>query len=273
VTHKLGIIAGGGELPARLIEVCRARDRDVFVVAIEGHAEPSSVEGVDHIWVRLGQASLALDPLRDAGVEELVLAGQITRPSFAELRPNLHVAKFLTKVGKRVLGDDGLLRAIIGQLEEEGFGVVGIDDLLSDLLAEAKTYGSLEPDDLAKQDIERGIQVAKAIGAQDIGQAAVVQQRIVLGVEAVEGTDELLRRCAALRREGPGGVLVKVMKPGQEQRADLPTVGVRTVQDAAAAGLRGIAVEAGGALLVDAKAIGQAADAAGLFVVGVVVEP
>jgi DUF1009 family protein len=266
----LGIVAGRGTLPAQLVETCRAQGRGVFVVALEGQTDPATVEGVDHVWVRLGDASKAIEPLRAAGVEELVLAGGIVRPSLAELRPNLRVASFLARVGKRAFGDDGLLRAIIGALEEEeGFRVVGIDDLLGELVAEAGIYGRHGPDRQAEADIERGREVARAIGAMDVGQSAVVQQGLVLGVEAVEGTDALLARCAGLRRDGPGGVLVKIKKPGQERRADLPTIGVQTVRAAAAAGLRGIAVEAGGALVVDRAGVVREADAAGLFVIGI----
>jgi len=114
--------------------------------------------------------------------------------------------------------------------------------------------------------------VARALGAVDVGQAVVVQQQIVLGVEAAEGTDALIERSASLRRPGPGGVLVKIKKPGQERRADLPTIGVRTVEKAAASGLRGIAVEAGATLLMDRDAIGRAADALRLFVAGIPVD-
>lgn len=270
---KIGIVAGGGELPARMIEACRASGRGVFVVAIEGHTDPETVAGADHVWVRLGAASQALEPLRAAGVEELVLVGNIKRPSLAELRPNLKVARFFAKLGRRAFGDDGLLRAVIDGLEEEGFRVVGAEEVMQDLIAEAKAYGTLQPDAQAREDIVRGIAVAKALGAQDVGQAAVVQQGVVLGVEAVEGTDALLRRCGTLRFEGPGGVLVKVKKPDQERRADLPTIGPQTLRAAAAAGLRGVAIEAGGALVLDREAVVAAADEAGLFVIGVAVEP
>jgi hypothetical protein len=125
------------------------------------------------------------------------------------------------------------------------------------------------PDAQAEDDIAVGFRVVRALGALDIGQAAVVQQGLVLGVEAIEGTDALIARCAALRREGPGGVLVKAPKPGQERRADLPAIGRRTVEAAAAAGLRGIAVEAGASFVLDRVATAAAADRAGLFVVGV----
>ncbi len=169
-----------------------------------------------------------------------------------------------------MLGDDGLFSAIAKELEIEGFRVVGAHDLLDPAATVPEgPLGRIAPDAEAAGDITRGIEIARAIGALDIGQAVVVQQGLVLGVEAIEGTDALLRRCAGLRRDGAGGVLVKVQKPEQESRIDRPTIGPRTVQLAAEAGLRGIAAEAGATLLIDRDEVIRTADAAGLFVVGV----
>lgn len=142
---------------------------------------------------------------------------------------------------------------------------------MADAVAPVGLLGAVAPDAAAQADIEHGVTVARALGALDIGQAVVVQQGMVLGVEAIEGTDALIERCGALRREGGGGVLVKIAKPGQDRRADLPTIGVRTVETAASAGLVGIAVAAGSALLVNRAAITAAADRAHIFVVGVAV--
>lgn len=266
---RLGILAGGGGLPARLIEVCRRSGRDVFVLAFEGQTDSATVRDVAHAWIRLGQTSQALASLRAAGVEDVVMVGRIERPSLSALRLDLRTVQLLAKSGAGALGDDGLLQVAVGTLEDEGFRVLGVDDILADLLAPDGPCGALAPDAQGEADIARGIAVARALGQADVGQAVVVQQSIVLGVEAVEGTDALLARCRELRRAGPGGVLVKVRKPQQETRVDLPTIGVGTVDHAAAAGLRGIAVEAGGALIVDRPAVAAAADAAGLFVVGV----
>lgn len=266
---KLGILAGGGELPARIVGACRATGRDYFVLAFEGHADPAFVEGSPHAWIRLGEAGTGMRLLKDAGAVELVMAGPVRRPTLKELRPDWRTTKFFARIGLAALGDDGLLKAVIRELEGEGFVVVGLDSILTDILAEPGVYGRHAPDAQAESDIRRGIEVARGIGRLDVGQAVVVQQGIVLGVEAVEGTDALIRRCAELRRDGPGGVLVKLKKPGQEGRVDLPTVGVATVRAAAAAGLRGIAVEAGGALIVGRDQMMAEADAAGLFVVGI----
>ncbi|HVB16925.1 MAG TPA: UDP-2,3-diacylglucosamine diphosphatase LpxI [Stellaceae bacterium] len=265
----LGIIAGSGGLPGRIIESCRDAGRAVFVLALDGEADRATVEAVPHAWCRIGNAASVLDMLRAAGVSELVLAGGVRRPSLAALRPDWRATKFLARVGYRALGDDGLLSAIVKELEREGFHVVGADQLLDEATLPEGTLGGVQPsaDDLA--DIARGMRLARAIGALDIGQSVVVQRGLVLGVEAIEGTDGLLQRVAALRRPGPGGVLVKAEKPGQERRVDRPTIGPQTVTLAAASGLCGIAAEAGATLVLDRAEMIRLADAAGLFVVGV----
>ena len=267
---KIGILAGGGQLPARIIAACRETGRDHFVIAIEGHTDPDVLGDAPHAWLRIGAGGKALKLLREQSVEELVLAGDIRRPSMAEMRPDMWTAKFMAKLGAKGLGDDGLLSAVVRELEEgEGFRVVAPESLLPGALATAGVFGAVMPDADAIQDIERGVEVARGIGALDVGQGAVVQQGIVLAVEAAEGTDAMLERAGRLRREGPGGVLVKVRKPGQERRADLPTIGEATVRAAAAAGLRGIALQAEGALVIGRDDVVRAADAAGLFVIGI----
>jgi UDP-2,3-diacylglucosamine hydrolase len=266
---KLGILAGGGALPARLVAACREQGRPVFVVAFSGHAEPRGLEDVPQAWIRLGEAGKGIDLLHENGVEELVMAGPVRRPSLRDLYPDWRTARFFARLGLKALGDDGLLKAVIGELEGEGFRVIGLQAILSDVLADRGAWGLRSPDEVAWSDIGRAVDVARGLGALDVGQAVVVQQGIVLGVEAVEGTDALVRRCGDLKRAGPGGVLVKLAKPGQEDRVDLPTIGIDTVKVCAAAGLRGIAVQAGAAVVVDRPAVVAAADAAGLFICGI----
>lgn len=271
---KLAIIAGGGELPRLLIAACRAERRPFFVIALQGHADAETVAGdTPHLWVRLGAGGTILKTLKEQDCPEIVMAGRVKRPSLLSLMPDAWTAKFLLSLGRRAVGDNGLLSAIGEVIEREGGKLVGPDQILPDLLAPVGLVGKRSPAPEDWPDIERGIAVARALGAVDVGQAAVVQQGVVLGVEAIEGTDALLKRCKELRRDGPGGVLVKTAKPQQERRLDLPTIGVRTVEQAAAAGLVGIAVEAGGALIVAGAAVGAAADKAGLFVVGVAKAP
>ncbi len=266
---KLGIVAGGGAFPGLVIAACRAEGRPFHVLALTGHADPLVIGDAPADWIRLGETGSGFARLHAAGVEEVVMIGPVRRPSLMELAPDLRTARFFAKVGLKALGDDGLLRAVVREMEGEGFRVVGLDEVLADCLAPAGLYGRIAPDAQAEADIRRGLDVAAALGALDVGQAVVVQQGMVLGVEAAEGTDQLIRRCADLKREGPGGVLVKVKKPNQDRRADLPTIGMTTLCEAAATGLRGIAVEAAGALVLGRESVVEEADRLGLFVAGV----
>ncbi len=267
---KLGILAGGGALPGQLVSACENIGREVFVLGFEGVSDRAIVDAAPHAWSRLGALDRNIALLHEAAVEEVVFAGPVRRPSFRALGLDARALKAVAGFRFAAAGDDRLLSVVVRELEGEGFRVVGIDDILDGLLATEGRLGAVEPDPEATADIAVGCRVAHALGALDVGQAVVVQDGVVLGVEAIEGTDALLARCAALRREGPGGVLVKMKKPGQERRVDLPTIGPKTVAGARAAGLRGIAVEAGGSLIVDRAAVVEAADDAGLFVVAVV---
>lgn len=262
----LGILAGGGEVPLRVARAALAAGRQVFAVILDGWADPGAWAGIPHMRERPGAAGRILDRLRAEGVQQIVMAGQAQRPSMLALRPDATAARLLARIGRAFFqGDDGLLRAVARVLEEEGFEILPAQSVLQDILPGPGLLTRAAPDATARADIARGIAVVRALGAVDVGQGAVVQQGLVLGVEAIEGTDALLARCAGLRREGPGGVLVKLVKPGQDRRLDLPTIGPVTVQGAVAAGLSGIAIEAGGTILVNRPATVAAADAAGLF--------
>jgi len=266
---KLGIIAGGGDLPARLIDACEKDDRRYFVLAVEGQADSPRIDKAAHGWVRLGAGGRALDLLRENEVEDVVFAGRIERPNLWSIRPDWLTVRFVARVAKAALGDDGLLRAVVDEFESHGFRVVGPETVLPDLLAPMGVFGRVVPDEAADRDIARGIEVARLLGTADVGQSVVVQGGMVLGLEAAEGTDALIERCGSLKRKGPGGVLVKVKKPQQERRMDLPVIGVSTVETAARASLRGIAVQAGHTLVLARADVISAADKAGLFVIGV----
>ena len=266
----LGIIAGGGRLPLQLIECCQASGRDFFVVALEGIADMAAVAAVPHAVVRLGAVGESLEKLKAAGAKELVLAGRVKRPSLSSLRPDFAGAKLIARLGGAFFsGDDALLKSVIAFLEEEGFHVVGADQVMANLLAPLGVLGSITPDAMADADILQGVKVALALGAVDVGQAVIVEHGYVLGVEAAEGTDALIARCAGLKREARGGVLVKLKKPAQEGRADLPSIGPDTVEKLADAGFSGIAIQSGGSLILDQGKTIATADARGLFIVGV----
>ncbi len=269
VDAKLGLLAGGGALAPAVAEAVRAEGRALFVVAFKGHTAAEWVERFEHAWVPLGAVGRTLALLHAADCAEVCLIGRVGRPSLAAVALDRRARAMLARLGGRDAGDDRLLRLIVAELEADGFRVVGADTLAARLLAPDGWITGIDVPADAWADIRRGVAVARALGAVDVGQAVVVQGELVLGVEAAEGTDALLARCGELRREGPGGVLVKGRKPGQERRVDLPTIGPETVRGAAAAGLRGVAVEAGHTLVADLAGLERAARATGVFVVGV----
>ncbi len=269
-TRKLGIIAGGGSIPALLVRHCQEQGRDFFVLAIEGNADKSFFnDNIPHQWIRIGQAGTGFKRLAEEKVQDVVMIGTIRRPGFFDLVPDLRTTAFFAKIGTKALGDDGILRALVKEIESEGMAVKGVHEVMPDILVKSGVLGKHKPDKQALVDIERGIEVAAELGKLDVGQAVVVQQGLVLGVEGIEGTDELIRRCGEYKRKGAGGVLVKLRKPQQDMRIDLPTIGTRTVERAHETGLRGIAVHAGNGLIVDETEVIKLADKYGLFVIGV----
>lgn len=265
---KLAIIAGGGALPRRLREMCLAADRDVLFLALDGHFNDHQVPAPD-ATIKIGEWATAFKILNEYKIEELVFAGDIRRPSIKELKPDARCAMFLARVGRSLLGDNSILSAVMKELEKEGFKISPPESFLADFLVKKGVYGAVHPDETATADIKRGREVIAEIGVHDIGQAVVVQQGIVLAVEAAEGTDSMIRRCKTLLRSGGGGVLIKFPKPGQDRRVDLPTIGPMTVSLVREVGLVGIAVAAGGAIVIDSKETVKAADNAGIFIVGV----
>jgi DUF1009 family protein len=267
---KLGIVAGGGALPLRIAEACEASGREFLVVALEGQADAGWLTAVPHVWVRLGAAGRLRVLLRQAGVGAVVLAGSVRRPSLLALMPDALALRVLLRAGGLALGDDRLLTRIIAAFERHlGVPVVAPSDLLPGSLAPAGPLGGLAPLAEDAAGIVLGLARARAHGARDLGQACVVQQGELLGLEGRDGTDALIGRCGARRRPGRGPILVKAKKPQQDLRADPPAVGPQTVRRAAEAGFAGLALEAGSVLLIDRAELVAAADAAGLFVVGV----
>lgn len=267
---KLGIVAGSGVLPAALIKACRNQGRDFFVLALKGHTDAALLPtDIPMRWIRLGAVGTGFREMKKQGVRDIVLIGGVRRPSVAELRPDFRGLAFLARAGMRALGDDGLLKAVIKEIETDGFKVVGIDEIMPSLLAPHGVFGTVKPTQADETDIKRGVEVAQALGRADVGQAVIVQQGLVLAVEGIEGTAALIQRTASLKRKGGGGVLIKMAKPQQDRRIDLPTIGVQTVQSIHEAGFKGIAVQAGAVLVAELEKTVRMADKLGIFIVGV----
>lgn len=272
---KLGLIAGGGSLPAMVADHCRAAGRDYFVIRLKGFADEAMRlhPGAD---VGLGQLGKCIKLLRDEGCKAVCFAGQVTRPDFSKLVPDMRgMAALPGVIAAAGKGDDALLRQILHEFEKEGFVIEGADQVETGLTLPHGALGRHAPGPEHQGDIALALKVAREIGRLDVGQGAVVCDGLVLAVEAQEGTDAMLRRVADLPAairgspEHPKGVLAKAPKPIQETRIDLPTMGVATVQRAARAGLAGIVGEAERLLVVEREQVVRLADDLGLFVFGV----
>lgn len=257
---KLGIVAGGGLLPHKLRAFCEDNNIACFTIGFEGHADPASSDRL----MRIGEAGSIMAAFREQGVSDLVLIGDVKRPKFTEMRPDLRTAAFFAKLGFRALGDDGLLKAVRAELEAEGFTIHGIHELIPDLLLPAGVLTKVTPDDNDYEHIHTGLIASRVIGRKDIGQCVVVLGDDVIGTEDEHGTNALIKRAAQ-----KGAILVKSSKPQQDRKLDMPTIGSDTVKLCASLGYKGIAAEAGGVLIADREDMIAAADAASLFVVGV----
>jgi UDP-2,3-diacylglucosamine hydrolase len=268
----LAVIAGGGTLPIALAAAAAAQGRAVHVLGIRGEAD-AKISRFPHTWLKWGEVGKLFATLEELGCQDLVIIGSVSRPDLANVRFDFGAIKNLPfLLGLGVGGDDQVLSSVVRFLEGKGYRVYGAGEVAPELLAAEGTIGDKAPSPDDRADIETGFRVVSALGRLDVGQAAVVVKGRVLAVEAAEGTDAMLARCAELRkggrRRGLAGVLVKAPKPGQEERVDLPTIGPDTVEMAAQAGLAGIAVAAGRVLIADRDATVAAAGQHGLFLVG-----
>lgn len=272
-TKKLGIVAGGGILPQILINHCIQTQRDYVVLAIENNADKAIfTPQINHHWLRIGQAGTGFKIFAQEKVAEVVLIGTIHRPSLADLLPDLRTTAFFARIGLKSLGDDGILRALVKEIESENMRVVGIHEVLPDLLVKEGILTKQKPDKQALADIKRGTMVAYELGRLDVGQSVIVQQGLVLGVEGIEGTDKLIERCGTYQRKGVGAVLIKLRKPQQDMRIDLPTIGTQTIENLHKNGMQGLAIHAGNALIVEEEKVLALADKYKMFIVGIVPE-
>jgi len=271
---RLGLIAGGGALPLAIAARCEAEGRPVFVVRLASFADPHLVRypGLEAGMAEIGRV---LSALKKAGCTAVCFAGTVNRPDFKALKPDLKGATVLPGIiAAATRGDDALLRKILSVFEAEGYAIEGADDILGGETLAAGALGRLSPSPDHLADLKKALHVAEKAGELDIGQGAVVCDGLVLAVEAQEGTDAMLARVAGLPADlkgapgAPRGALGKAPKPIQDLRVDMPVMGARTVEMAAAAGLAGIGGVAGQLILIDRPAILEAADRLGLFVWG-----
>lgn len=268
-TKKIGLIAGSGMMPVEIIKYCDQKDIEVFVIGLVPFALEETFKDLPHVMAKIGEAGRIIKFLKENNVVNVVLAGGIKRPSFKELIPDWEGAKIAAKLAMTKMGDDSMFRAVINEFEGRGFHIAGIEEVVPEMLFSAGIYGKVKPSAADMDDINRGIVVATALGKVDVGQAVVVQEGMVLAVEAIEGTDKMLERAASVKKEGKAPIMVKILKPGQDTRVDLPAIGKLTIEQFKKYGIKGIAVQSGGILLIEREAVIQMADEAGIFIIGI----
>ncbi len=273
---RLAIIAGRGQLPVYLAQAARDAGEDPLILALTNEAD-ARFDRFEVVPVGVGDLAQIQTRLRDENIARVVMSGGVARrPEWRDIKPTLKTLIKIPSVVRTLLsgGDDTVLQMVIKLIEAMGCRVIGAHEIAPGLLARTGPLGRTVPNDDDLRDIEKAVEAAEALGRLDIGQGAVSVGGRVVALEGVEGTDEMLKRVEGLRASGRvstrrRGVLVKLCKPQQDMRADLPTIGPSTLEHARLAGLAGIAVEAGRALVLDEEELVAAADAAGMFVLGI----
>lgn len=272
---RIGLIAGNGRFPFLVLQGARSLGHDVTVVAVKEEAFPelegaARDAGADLTWVSLGHLGKCIKVLKAAGAHQAVMAGQVKHAKiFSGILPDLTLLSVLTKLKAR--NTDALISAVADVLRGEGIELLNSTAFLEPLLAKSGTLGRRQPAAGELEDIAFGYRMADAVAALDIGQTLVVKDKAVVAVEAMEGTDVVIRRAGEIA--GPGTRIVKVAKPNQDMRFDVPVVGVATIEAMKAAGATAISIDAGKTLVMDGDRFFEAADAAGIAVVGRPREP
>lgn len=241
---------------------------EVFVIAFQGFTDPAWVAAHPHAWVRLGQLGKAFSLLKKQKIEQIAFAGHIRRPGWSEIRPDWTGLKLLWRLKRKKMGDDSLLRKLASVFQEQGIELVGADTLLPDCLMPSGQLSDAKITAEDWNDIRYAQKILTEWASLDQGQSIVVQNGLILGVEAIEGTDELIKRCGQYKRKGRGPILVKIKKPQQDARLDMPTIGVETIRNAIDAGFAGIAVQENQSLFLQPTDAIELANQYNLFITG-----
>ena len=267
---KLGIIAGGGQLPQKIIEACQASRRDYFVIGIKGHALPHVLEGTPHCWISISKAETGFKVLKAEQVSEVVMIGDVQIPSLIKTLPDFRTLVFFTKLAFKSLfnfvGDNRLLVQLAKELEKSGINIIGIHEILDNLLAPEGLLGTVKVPNSALSDIKLGVASALEHGARDLGQAVIVKSGKIIIKEGKHGTTQMISDSQKTIPNGENGVLVKLKKPNQDRRMDMPTIGPNTILEASKVGLSGVIIQAGETIIVDLENVISVANENGIFV-------
>lgn len=262
----LGLVAGGGQFPLMVAQGARKQGYAVAAVAFSGETGSDIDQAIDSVkWIKLGQLSKLINFFKDKGVSEIVFAGPINKPGAFDIRPDLRAIKLLLSIKSR--NDNSILSAVAGELAAEGLNVVSAVKFVPELISPAGCISRKKPSPSQEQDIYFGWPIIKQIGAMDIGQCIAVKERMVVAVEAIEGTDETILRAGQLAKKD--FTIIKTFKPGQDNRIDLPALGLGTIETMVRAGAACLAYEAGASLFFDLEKALKLADKHKIAVVGI----
>lgn len=267
---KIGIIAGAGSLPYEVVKSCQQDSIPFSICTFENETDNEELLNSEHQNLfKVYEISRIIKFLKDQKVTHITLAGKIQRSEIKRLLLDSKGRKLFTKIVKNGLADNAILTAIIEFFENEGFEIIPPEKIAKNLTIEKGVFTKKKPSKSDYEDMEYGLKILKATSSLDIGQSLIVQNKLVLGIEAAEGTDELIRRCKNLGEKNSESILIKICKPTQDKRIDLPSIGPSTVKNAVKNGIKGIAIEAGSSILMEKELTLELANNSGIFIVGI----
>ena len=271
LTKKIAIIAGRGMLPKILIENCQKRGQEFLLFLLDCEEYEINYSNFNPIILPYGSISKILEIIKSNQIKNLVLVGAVNKPNFSTIKVDKKGALLLSKIlAKKILGDNSVLGTVIDFFEKEGLKILTIDQLLSDIVSKEGVLTKLAPSNYDLENIKIATNAIKTMSCLDIGQSVIMAQKQIIAVEALEGTDNLIKRCEQLSAEfKKDAILVKLKKTGQTKKADLPVIGIDTIKNCHNCNIKGIAIESGATLIINKQQVIEEADRLGLFIISI----
>ena len=268
-TSKIAIVAGNGFLPVQIIEKCIDLGKPYFLLVVNDHGEEVLKKYNSDFVLHLNKIGKAIKYLKINNIIEIIMIGAVNRPALKNMFPDLWTAKFLASISNKMLGDDKVLSNLAIALEKEGFKIIAPENILSNILSKKGVMGKISPQESHLRDMKIGFEIAKNIGKYDIGQSLVIEDGLIIALEAIEGTAAMINRASKYKKSQSSAILIKVLKYNQEKRIDRPTIGVKTIEQIAKSGFAGIVAEANEVLIIDYEKTIETADKNNIFIQGI----
>ncbi len=263
--NKYGLIAGGGELPIIIYNSLRKNNLDVFVIGIKNNFKKvNSIKNYEE--VKIGSLSKIFKILNKQNINKLIFAGSIKRPSISELSLDLKAIEFLRMNKIESLGDDNLLKKISKYFEKYKYEFVSLSNICPDLFSAKKFLTTTKPSKIAYENLKKGKSIFKIFGKADVGQSMIIQNKIIMGLEAVEGTNDLIKRCFKYKRKGDKGILLKLKKINQDLRFDLPAIGINTLKQIKKYDYEGVFIEKNYCIIINKNKVIEYANKNKIFI-------